>query len=112
MSNYSHGRLSNWEPSNGDTVEGHNFTQKYPHTDIGVGVTGLKFKDCNLVNCDIPADATVEGCNTTQISRCGHLNDNYTCTSDECEHMTSKDIITIDGEVVDTIYEYADKVVS
>ncbi len=105
--NYSHDRLSNWTPSNGDTVEGHNFTQKYPHTDIGAGVTGLKFKNCNLVNCDIPADATVESCNTTQISRCGWLNDGYECAVN-CEHLVSTEEIRVDTVLIDTLYEYED----
>lgn len=110
MSKYSHDLLSRWEPSNGDTVEGHNFTQKFPHTSIGTGITGLKFKNCNLVNCDIPADATTESCNNTQISRCGHLNDDYECVA-ECEHMINKEDIMIDGVLIDTLYEYEDKVV-
>ena len=108
MANYSHARLSNWKPSNGDLVEGHNFTQKFPHTAIGTGITGLRFKRCNLVNCNIPADATVESCNTTQISRCGHLNDEYDCAVD-CEHLVSSEEIRVDGELVDTLREYADK---
>ena len=110
MANYSHNKISNWAPDNGDTIEGHNFTQKYPHTGIGAGITGLRFKNCNLVNCDVPVDATVENCNTTQISRCGHLNDGYECAVD-CEHLVSEEDVVVDGVVIDVLREYADEVI-
>ena len=111
MANYSLDRLSSCKFVNNGVYENSNFTQKFPHTAIGTGFTGLTFRDCNLVNCDVPADATVESCNTTQISRCGHLHEGYECVT-ECEHMVSKEDVSVDGVVIDTIYEYADKVVA
>jgi hypothetical protein len=113
MSNYSRGLLERCEFVNDGIYEGHNFSQKYPHTAIGEGFTGLKFENCNLVNCDVPADTVVVSCNTTQISRCGNIegNDDYECAA-ECKHLVSSEDVMIDGVVIDTLREYADKVVS
>lgn len=106
--NFSRARLADFSPESGDTIESCNLSQMYPHTAI-TEVSNLTFKGCNLVNCDVPADAVVERCNTTQISRCGHLHDDYTCAVN-CEHLVSSEDIIVDGVVVDTIREYQDEV--
>ena len=108
--NFSRGRLADFNPSAGDVIESCNLSQMYPHTGI-TDVTGLTFTGCNLVNCDVPEGTTITDCNTSQVMRCGNLDDNYTCAV-ECEHMTSKEEITIDGVIVGTIYEYKDKAVN
>jgi len=108
--NFSRGLLSNFSPEDGDTIVGCNFMQLAPHTEITT-VKNLTFINCNLINCDV--DAPIYGCNMMQISRCAHIHgtDEYSCIT-ECSHMTSKEEIVLDGEVVDTIYEYEDKAVS
>jgi len=99
----------------GQTVEGWNLTQLLPHTAIGVGVSGLTFVNCNLLNCDVPAAAVVEDCLTVQKSFCSHLHPEWIerglpeC-SEDCEHVSDVDEIEIDGETL-TIYTYVDKVV-
>lgn len=63
-------RLPRFE--DGDVFEWCNFHQEQPHTPIGFTRTEkeppyvekakeLLFRHCNLINCDLPADATVEG---------------------------------------------------
>ena len=110
--NFSRGLLANFSPAEGDVIEGCNFMQVNPHTRITT-VSNLTFNNCNLMNCDLPADAVTGWNNRLQISRCAHIHgtDEYFCET-ECSHMTSKEEIVLDGEVVDTIYEYEDKVVS
>jgi len=44
-----------------------NFAQAEPGTKIGEGVPGLRFVQCNLVNCVVPDDAVVERCCTAQV---------------------------------------------
>lgn len=105
--NFSLDRLTDFNPNPGDIIESCNLFQKYPHTKI-TEVVGLTFRMCNLVNCDLPADALVEGMKAYHISYCGHLNDGYTCAID-CEHVVSSEQIIVDGVVVDTLYEYADR---
>ena len=109
MRNFSHDHITRFNPQPGDVIDLCNFSQMYPHTSI-TEVAGLTFKLCNLVNCDTPNDAVIEDCNTKQVSRCGHLHDEYDCAVD-CEHLISSEDIIIDGVVVDTLYEYADKAV-
>ena len=103
--NFSGPLLANFSPANGEVIESCNFTQPIPWTLIAEGVSGLTFRDCNLVNCSPPADSSVEGCNVIQISR--HTED---CPVD-CEHLVNSEDIIVDGVVVDTIRQYEDKVV-
>lgn len=117
MANYSFKTTGLPEPVNG-VVEGHNFTQGNPHTKIYEGYTGLTFRNCNLANCDVPADATVISCNRGHISFCSHLHPKWTekgiltqCV-ENCSHVIHVDNVTIDGVVVDTNYSYADQGVS
>ncbi len=58
--------------SDGDEFVACNLTQAAPDTIICKDAKGLVFRNCNLVNCVVPGDAKIEGCNTSQISRCTH----------------------------------------
>ena len=51
----------------GDVFEWCNFAQPTPHTPVGAGVKGLVFRKCNLVNCDVPDDAVLDGCCHVQV---------------------------------------------
>jgi hypothetical protein len=102
---------------NGATIEGHNLLRGAPHTKIYEGMTGLTFRNCNLTNCDLPADATVENCLNCHVSFCSHLHESWSergfigqCSQD-CEHLSQIDTVSIDGVAVDQTYHYADKVV-
>ena len=56
------------EASSGDTFLECNLTQASPNTPILVGLTGLTFQDCNLINCLLPPDSNIIGkCNTNQV---------------------------------------------
>ena len=103
--NFSGPRIADFSPTDGEVISGCNFCQSTPWTPIAVGVSGLIFRDCNLVNCSPPADSVVESSNRAQISR--HTD---SCTVD-CEHLVSSEDIIVDGVVVDTILQYEDKVV-
>ena len=104
------------ELDDGDILENVNFSQLQPHTMIGEGVSGLVFKSCNLVNCDVPEDATVEKCNNCQKSFCSHLHPEWKFEQEcerVCEHV-SKHVpeLVIGGVVVARdIVDYEDKVV-
>jgi len=96
-------------------VEGHNFTQGTPHTAIYAGQTGLTFRSCNLLNCDMPADAVIVDClYPAYTSFCSHLHPRWaekgyiaTCV-ESCSHVAHVDTVTIDGVAVDTNRSYAD----
>lgn len=103
--NFSGPRIAEFTPTDGEVISSCNFTQPIPWTPISVGVSGLTFRDCNLVNCSPPSDSVIESCNTAQISR--HTED---CLVD-CEHLISSEDIIVDGVVVDTLRQYEDKVV-
>jgi hypothetical protein len=116
MGNYSFKTTGLPEPVNG-VVESHNLLQGKPHTKIYNGVSGLTFRKCNLTNCDLPVDAVVDDCLIGHVSFCSHLHEKWAekglidqC-SENCEHISEIDTVTIDGVVVDTVYQYADKVV-
>lgn len=96
-------------------IEGHNFTQGKPHTKIYEGMKGLTFKNCNLQNCDVPADSKVESCLRCQTNFCSHLHERWMekefiskCPTD-CAHLVITDTIMIDGVAVDTNRTYEDK---
>jgi hypothetical protein len=115
MANYSLGVRPIPDVENGHTFTGDNFVQLYPHTAILSGKSGLTFINCNLTNCDVPADSTFIGRSPSHISHCSHIHPTWierfalpACV-DNCEHVTAIDTITIDGVVVGTIYHYADK---
>lgn len=115
--NFSRGRLSNLEASNGDVFEHCNFSRSVPHTVILTGITGLTFTQCNLVNCDVPGDAVIDGGLHIHKELCAHLHPNRVdageidAEDDNCSHVVDTDEVWIDGELVDTIYHYKDTVV-
>jgi len=101
----------------GHVFEHANFTQMKPHTKIFVGVKGLVFRDCNLLNCDVPEDAIVEDCMLGHVSYCGHEHPDWVergkleaCPVD-CQHVVDADEIIIDGILLDRITHYRDKVI-
>jgi len=95
------------------TFTGDNFYQLEPETEIFAGVTGLTFVRCNLTNCKIPVDAETVSCRHVQFEFCTNLRPDLidrgldACVT-ECTHMQSKEIISIDGVVLDTVYKYQD----
>jgi len=107
--NFSGTLIAGFAPVPGETVRSCNFAQTTPHTLI-TDVSGLTFDMCNLTNCALPADAIVTGMLPVQISYCGHLHAGIEC-ADDCEHLVSREDIVVDGEVVDSIRAYEDKVV-
>ena len=52
--------------ANDATFEYCNLTQRAQDTKMFIGITGLTFKECNLVNCSLPNDAILINCNNTQ----------------------------------------------
>ena len=98
---------------NGHVFTGDNFIQKEAHTHVFIGKSGLKFINCNLTNCSLPEDAISEGSHPKQRSFCSHVHQRWGLPEcpENCEHVVDIDEIIIDGVVVDTIYNYADKAV-
>ena len=97
--------------TNGQVVEGWNLAQHTPHTAIGVGVTGLTFRKCNLTNCDVPADAAVEDCLVGHGSFCTNLwpeliGFGLAACAENCSHVVGTDQVIVDGVVQATIYHY------
>lgn len=93
------------------TFTGCNFFQATPHTPIFEGVVGLTFRDCNLINCDLPNDATVISCNHNHYDFCTNLRPSLLqhgveACAEECKHVVTKKEIVVDGDGVDTIYLY------
>jgi len=112
MGNYSIGRTLP-KVKDGHTFVGDNFAQLFPNTKIFEGVTGLTFRKCNLVNCVVPADATIEKCLQVQTEFCANLHPEWVAKGlptepENCSHVVDIDEITIDGVVVDTTYHYED----
>lgn len=98
----------------GTVFEMCNFTQAVPHTSIFVGRTGLKFVKCNLMNCDLPPDAIVEGGLHCHVSFCSHEHPKWIAKglpecAENCQHLVDTDEITIDGVVLDIVRIYKDK---
>lgn len=115
MANYSLGIKPIPDVPNGHTFTGDNFLQLNAHTPILEGKTGLTFINCNLTNCDPPADSVYVGCKPKHASFCTHVHEHFIdhglaeCAED-CAHVVSTDVIEIDGQVVDTIYHYEDTI--
>ena len=118
--NFSRTKLSQLDSliDNGDVFEKCNFSQSVPHTAIAEGYSGLVFIDCNLMNCDIPEGSVCNGCKSWHKELCANLHPDLVAlgeinSEDEnCDHVVDMDEIYIDGELVDTIYYYADKKVT
>lgn len=98
---------------NGHTFTEYNFMQRDPHTSIFAGKTGLTFVVCNLLNCDVPADAMVDDCLTVQKSMCSHIHPDWGLDAcvDNCSHVVDTDEVWIDGVLMETTYYYEDTVV-
>lgn len=111
MANYAFGRIPIPQVEDGHVFIGDNFCQLSPHTKICEGVKGLRFVNCNLTNCDLPADAQIEYCALRHIEFCSNVRPDLIrfglpqCPQN-CSHVTSVDSITIDGIVVDQVYYY------
>lgn len=102
--------------NNGDTFERYNFMQAQPHTALFAGVTGLTFRKCNLVNCDVPVDAVIDDCLHIHKSLCSNIHAKWIdkgllVEPENCPHVVDTDTVTIDGVVVDTTYHYEDTIV-
>ncbi len=98
---------------NGDKFTMYNLTRLQPHTAIFAGVTGLTFDNCNLTNCDLPPDAVIIGGQPRHREFCANLHPRWVAKglpseAENCPHVVDTDTITIDGEVVDTVYHYKD----
>ena len=111
MPNYSFSKFDSCPtPENGHHFEKCNFAQPIPHTEIFKGITGLRFTKCNLVNCDLPTDAVIEGCLAIHKSFCSHdmpkIADFKTACSNNCEHVIDSDEVTIDGESLGRVYHH------
>ena len=99
----------------GSTINGGNFSQIEPGTVILSGKT-LTINGGNWINVQAQQGWTVNGGNWTQVSRCSNLHPEWVekglldAEVENCPHVVDTDVITIDGEVVETIYHYADTV--
>jgi len=114
--------LVGYDLQDGDIIEG-NFSQSNPHTDIsayfhGKNVTVRRF---NFMNCDVPPSVTLDksfpGKLHIQKDFCSHLHPNrleqgeITQYPDNCSQVVDTDTVTIDGQLIKTIYHYEDKIV-
>lgn len=96
----------------GDTFERCNLSQLQPHMAICAGRTGLTFRECNLVNCDVPVGSVVESCNTCQVSRCAWLHPVWQlpAEADDCPHVVERNEVVVDGVTVAVDYVREDTV--
>jgi hypothetical protein len=96
----------------GAVINSGNFTQLVPGTEIMKDLK-LTINGGNFTNVKKQAQWAVNGGNWNQINRCSHLHSDWIskglpeCVV-ECIHMVSKDVIEIDGVVIDTVYIYED----
>lgn len=113
MANYSMGKKLPIVKA-GDTLIEHNFMQQFVYTEIFKGVEDLTFVSCNLLNCKVPKSAVVKDCLTVQKNMCSNLHPEWdweTPCGVVCTHVVDIDTITVDSEVVDTIFHYEDTIV-
>lgn len=112
MANYS---FQDPDLPDDSTINMGNFSQFAPNTEIMKGKT-LTINGGNFTNVKKQPEWTVTGGNWTQLDFCSHLHKDWNphglfeCEI-ECSHMTDKDIVTIDGIVIDTIYQYEDTLI-
>lgn len=114
MANYALGINPLPKVQDGHEFVGDNFLQLLPHTKIFAGVKGLKFRNCNLTNCDLPEDAETDSCRPQHVEWCSHLHPKWvdkglTECAENCSHVIETDTIQIDGVAVDTVYHYQDR---
>ena len=111
MANYSFTDPGDAIPD-GSVINSGNFSQLVPGTEIMKGKT-LTINGGNFTNVAVQPEWTVNGGNWTQVDRCSHLHEwriqhGLPVCETECRHMISKEVIEIDGVVLDTVYEYED----
>jgi hypothetical protein len=110
MANYSMG-VPLPDVENGHEFTNCNFAQMIPHTAIFEGLVELKFTRCDLVNCDIPQDAVLDGCLHFHRENCTNIrprliDQGLTPCAENCDHVVDTDELTIDGVLIHTIYHY------
>lgn len=99
---------------NGTIFERINFHRLIARTKIFEGITGLTFRNCNLINCSIPVDAVIEYSNNCQVEYCSNLHPEFIpfglapCV-ENCSHVIGTDTVQVQGATVATVYHYADK---
>jgi len=108
MSNYSFADPT--DIPDGATIDGGNFTQMHPDTEIMVGKT-LTINGGNFTNVKRQPEWIINGGNFKQIERCSHLTPELVEAGLAecgvyCAHHTSEEDVTIDGVVIDTIHTY------
>ena len=112
MANYS---FQDPDLPDGSVIDGGNFTQLLPNTEIMVGKT-LTINGGNFTNVKRQPEWAVNGGNWTQIDRCTNLSpewigrQGYAACSANCRHVVSTDVVQVDGVTVETIYHYEDTV--
>ena len=108
----SGGKLSGIKVSDGDTFFLCDFISYEQNENIFVGVTGLTFDTCRLVNCIAPQDAVLVDCTVVDKPFCTnkhpYLSGKKNDCAIECSHLQSTEALNIDGVCVDTIYHYED----
>lgn len=109
MANYS---FQDPDIPDGSVINEGNFSQLAPDTAIMVGKT-LTINNGNFTNVRQQPEWTINGGNWTQKSFCSHLHPAWIALGlpddvTECSHMISKEDISIDSVVIDTIYVYED----
>ena len=87
-----------------------NLMQKLPHTKVFEFCADLVFRDCNLVNCDVPPDSIVERCLTIHRDFCFHLHPEWDLPAEEedCRHVIAQHEILVDGKSIGIEYERED----
>ena len=113
MANYSFTDPSD-KIEDGAVIDSGNFTQLVPGTEILKGKK-LTINGGNWTNVKKQPEWTVNGGNWTQVSRCSHLHpqlieQGLTPCQENCSHVIDTDTITVDGQLVDTVYHYEDGV--
>jgi hypothetical protein len=116
MATIERGNWSFREPGDdipdGSTINDGNFTQAAPGTEILVGKT-LTINGGNWTNVQVQPTWTVQGGGWVQVSRCTHVHPGLVAhgldeCAEDCSHVVDTDEIYVDGELVDTVYHYAD----
>ena len=111
MANYSYKDPGEAIPD-GSTIEGGNFTQLEPGTEIMVG-KALTINGGNFTNVAVQPEWTINGGNWTQVSRCTNLHPELigrglTACPEACEHVVDTDEIYVDDVLVDIVCHYED----
>lgn len=99
----------------GSVINGGNFSQLVPNTEILVGKT-LTINGGNFTNVKPQATWTINRPTWTQKSFCSHLHPEWialgmTECAENCSHVVSSEDIVVGGQVIDTVYTYQDTVV-